>query len=118
MKWHINPGNNFGGDKSWTPYLLGFLGLGLSGFGVKPCLLHDEANCGLGFVVESLAVIINLLTVHIVFSYFHQVHRLDRESSGLLLMGRTKESIAHLQLLFSYINKAQSKCQVSYVHTA
>lgn len=39
------------------------------------------------------------------------VHRLDRESSGLLLMGRTKESIAHLQLLFSYINKAQSKCQ-------
>lgn len=39
------------------------------------------------------------------------VHRLDRESSGLLLMGRTKESIAHLQLLFSYINKAQSKCR-------
>eukprot|EP00258_Populus_trichocarpa_P038581 XP_024454600.1 RNA pseudouridine synthase 3, mitochondrial isoform X2 [Populus trichocarpa] len=39
-----------------------------------------------------------------------KVHRLDRESSGLLLMGRTKESIAHLQLLFSYINKAQSKC--------
>uniref|UniRef100_A0A6M2F3F7 Pseudouridine synthase RsuA/RluA-like domain-containing protein n=1 Tax=Populus davidiana TaxID=266767 RepID=A0A6M2F3F7_9ROSI len=39
------------------------------------------------------------------------VHRLDRESSGLLLMGRTKESVAHLQLLFSYINKAQSKCQ-------
>ncbi|KAJ6937869.1 hypothetical protein NC652_012227 [Populus alba x Populus x berolinensis] len=40
-----------------------------------------------------------------------KVHRLDRESSGLLLMGRTKESIAHLQLLFSYINKARSKCQ-------
>ncbi|KAJ6700538.1 MITOCHONDRIAL RNA PSEUDOURIDINE SYNTHASE [Salix koriyanagi] len=39
------------------------------------------------------------------------VHRLDRESSGLLLMGRTKESIAHLQSLFSYINRAQSKCQ-------
>ncbi|KAJ6937863.1 hypothetical protein NC652_012222 [Populus alba x Populus x berolinensis] len=82
-----------------------------SGFGVKPCILHDEANCGLGFVFESLAVIINLLTVDNAFSYFHQVHRLDRESSGLLLMGRTKESIAHLQLLFSYINKARSKCQ-------
>ncbi|KAK9281152.1 hypothetical protein L1049_004046 [Liquidambar formosana] len=35
------------------------------------------------------------------------VHRLDRESSGLLLMGRTKESIAHLQWLFSDINKAK-----------
>ncbi|KAK6130650.1 hypothetical protein DH2020_035625 [Rehmannia glutinosa] len=29
------------------------------------------------------------------------VHRLDRESSGLLLMGRTKESISHLHWLFS-----------------
>ncbi|KAJ6715558.1 RNA PSEUDOURIDINE SYNTHASE 3 MITOCHONDRIAL [Salix viminalis] len=87
------------------------LSYGLSGFGIKPCLLHDEANSGLGFVVESLAVIINLLTGNVVFSYFYQVHRLDRESSGLLLMGRTKESIAHLQSLFSYINRAQSKCQ-------
>ncbi|KAB5574491.1 hypothetical protein DKX38_001685 [Salix brachista] len=44
-------------------------------------------------------------------SWVSWVHRLDRESSGLLLMGRTKESIAHLQSLFSYINRAQSKCQ-------
>ncbi|XP_027125524.1 RNA pseudouridine synthase 3, mitochondrial-like isoform X1 [Coffea arabica] len=36
------------------------------------------------------------------------VHRLDRESSGLLLMGRTKESISYLHLLFSDINKAKS----------
>ncbi|KAF8402618.1 hypothetical protein HHK36_010707 [Tetracentron sinense] len=36
------------------------------------------------------------------------VHRLDRESSGLLLMGRTKESIARLHWLFSDINKAKS----------
>ncbi|KAK9286065.1 hypothetical protein L1049_014444 [Liquidambar formosana] len=35
------------------------------------------------------------------------VHRLDRESSGLLLMGRTQESIAHLQWLFSDTNKAR-----------
>lgn len=33
------------------------------------------------------------------------VHRLDRESSGLLLMGRTKESIDHLHWLFSGINR-------------
>uniref|UniRef100_A0A5B7B5C1 Pseudouridine synthase RsuA/RluA-like domain-containing protein n=2 Tax=Davidia involucrata TaxID=16924 RepID=A0A5B7B5C1_DAVIN len=36
------------------------------------------------------------------------VHRLDRESSGLLVMGRTKESVAHLHWLFSNINKAKS----------
>ncbi|KAI6689744.1 hypothetical protein NL676_026572 [Syzygium grande] len=36
------------------------------------------------------------------------VHRLDRESSGLLLMGRTKESVAHLQWLFTDINKKDS----------
>ncbi|XP_019054042.1 PREDICTED: RNA pseudouridine synthase 3, mitochondrial isoform X2 [Nelumbo nucifera] len=36
------------------------------------------------------------------------VHRLDRESSGLLLMGRTKESIARLHWLFSDVNKAKS----------
>ncbi|KAJ7960599.1 RNA pseudouridine synthase [Quillaja saponaria] len=40
------------------------------------------------------------------------VHRLDRETSGLLLMGRTKESVSYLQWLFSDINKAQSSCQV------
>ncbi|PIA48013.1 hypothetical protein AQUCO_01400539v1 [Aquilegia coerulea] len=33
------------------------------------------------------------------------VHRLDRESSGLLLMGRTKESIARLHWLFSDYDK-------------
>ncbi|OMO76072.1 Pseudouridine synthase, RsuA/RluB/C/D/E/F [Corchorus capsularis] len=39
------------------------------------------------------------------------VHRLDRESSGLILMGRTKESIAHLHFLFSDINTARSSCK-------
>ncbi|KAH7854986.1 hypothetical protein Vadar_019886 [Vaccinium darrowii] len=36
------------------------------------------------------------------------VHRLDREISGLLLMGRTKDSIAYLHWLFSDINRAKS----------
>ncbi|KAM7502855.1 hypothetical protein LguiB_001759 [Lonicera macranthoides] len=36
------------------------------------------------------------------------VHRLDRESSGILLMGRTKESTSHLQWLFSDVNRAKS----------
>ncbi|XVE91123.1 hypothetical protein DITRI_Ditri20bG0129500 [Diplodiscus trichospermus] len=39
------------------------------------------------------------------------VHRLDRESSGLLLMGRTKESIAHLHGLFNDLNTAKSSCK-------
>ncbi|XP_062074576.1 RNA pseudouridine synthase 3, mitochondrial isoform X1 [Humulus lupulus] len=38
------------------------------------------------------------------------VHRLDRESSGLLLMGRTKESINHLEWLFSDA-KMRSSCK-------
>lgn len=40
------------------------------------------------------------------------VHRLDRESSGLLLMGRRKESIARLHWLFSNVNLAKSSAQV------
>ncbi|KAF9608200.1 hypothetical protein IFM89_007822 [Coptis chinensis] len=36
------------------------------------------------------------------------VHRLDRESSGLLLMGRSKESLTRLQWLFSDTIKAKS----------
>ncbi|XWS08112.1 hypothetical protein CRYUN_Cryun41cG0051400 [Craigia yunnanensis] len=39
------------------------------------------------------------------------VHRLDRESSGLLLMGRTKESITHLCWLFNDLNTAKSSCK-------
>ncbi|XP_038712859.1 RNA pseudouridine synthase 3, mitochondrial isoform X2 [Tripterygium wilfordii] len=39
------------------------------------------------------------------------VHRLDRESSGLLLMGRTKESVAHLQWLFSDLKNVKSSCK-------
>ncbi|KAK3427906.1 hypothetical protein EUGRSUZ_F04033 [Eucalyptus grandis] len=39
------------------------------------------------------------------------VHRLDTESSGLLLMGRTKESVAHLQWLFSDMKKTDSSFQ-------
>ncbi|KAL7174654.1 hypothetical protein ACSBR2_033822 [Camellia fascicularis] len=49
------------------------------------------------------------------------VHRLDRESSGLLLMGRTTESISHLHWLFSDINRAKSSskawnaaCEAAY----
>ncbi|XP_059641993.1 RNA pseudouridine synthase 3, mitochondrial isoform X2 [Cornus florida] len=49
------------------------------------------------------------------------VHRLDRESSGLLVMGRTKEMVAHLQWLFSDINKVKSsskawndECEATY----
>lgn len=38
------------------------------------------------------------------------LHRLDRESSGLILMGRTKESISHLEWLFSNI-KVNSLCK-------
>ncbi|XP_055824074.1 RNA pseudouridine synthase 3, mitochondrial isoform X2 [Solanum dulcamara] len=36
------------------------------------------------------------------------VHRFDRESSGLHLMGRTEESISHLHLLFSNTKKSKS----------
>lgn len=36
------------------------------------------------------------------------VHRLDRESSGLILFGRTEESVAHLQWLFSGVNVSNS----------
>ncbi|KAK6263875.1 hypothetical protein SCA6_019309 [Theobroma cacao] len=39
------------------------------------------------------------------------VHRLDRESSGLLLMGRTKESVAHLHWLFNDLNTVKSSCK-------
>ncbi|KAL3619715.1 hypothetical protein CASFOL_034627 [Castilleja foliolosa] len=35
------------------------------------------------------------------------VHRLDKESSGLLLMGRTQPSISHLHWLFSDVRKAK-----------
>ncbi|KAL3835348.1 hypothetical protein ACJIZ3_010084 [Penstemon smallii] len=35
------------------------------------------------------------------------VHRLDRETSGLVLMGRTKESISHLHWLFSDVKNAK-----------
>ncbi|WCJ25167.1 hypothetical protein M5689_007073 [Euphorbia peplus] len=39
------------------------------------------------------------------------VQRLDRESSGLLLMGRTKESIGYLQWLFTDARKSSSWCK-------
>lgn len=39
------------------------------------------------------------------------VHRLDRESSGLLLMGRTKESTSYLHWLFSDLNTEKSSCK-------
>uniref|UniRef100_A0A1D1ZHX3 RNA pseudourine synthase 3, mitochondrial n=1 Tax=Anthurium amnicola TaxID=1678845 RepID=A0A1D1ZHX3_9ARAE len=40
------------------------------------------------------------------------VHRLDVESSGLLLMGRTKESTTWLHWLFSSINLAKSSSEI------
>ncbi|KAJ4845830.1 hypothetical protein Tsubulata_015045 [Turnera subulata] len=39
------------------------------------------------------------------------VHRLDRESSGLLLMGRTKKSVDYLHKLFSDVERAKPKPQ-------
>ncbi|KAK7309227.1 hypothetical protein RJT34_05782 [Clitoria ternatea] len=39
------------------------------------------------------------------------VHRLDRESSGILLLGRSKDSVSHLQWLFTNINSAKSSCK-------
>ena len=36
------------------------------------------------------------------------VHRLDRETSGIILFGRKEESVSHLQWLFSNINNAKS----------
>ncbi|RLM73374.1 hypothetical protein C2845_PM15G17930 [Panicum miliaceum] len=39
------------------------------------------------------------------------VHRLDRESSGLILMGRTKESFTRLHWLFTSINLARTTSQ-------
>ncbi|MFS7910574.1 putative pseudouridine synthase, RsuA/RluA, pseudouridine synthase, catalytic domain superfamily [Helianthus anomalus] len=36
------------------------------------------------------------------------VHRLDREGSGITLMGRSKENISHLHWLFSDINRTKS----------
>ncbi|XP_065040305.1 RNA pseudouridine synthase 3, mitochondrial-like [Musa acuminata AAA Group] len=40
------------------------------------------------------------------------VHRLDRESSGLLLLGRTKESLTHLHWLFTNVNLAKSSSEI------
>ncbi|KAH0876215.1 hypothetical protein HID58_073577 [Brassica napus] len=39
------------------------------------------------------------------------VHRLDRETSGLLVMGRTKESIDHLHSVFSDFKGRNSRCK-------
>uniref|UniRef100_A0A7N0RHQ0 Pseudouridine synthase RsuA/RluA-like domain-containing protein n=3 Tax=Kalanchoe fedtschenkoi TaxID=63787 RepID=A0A7N0RHQ0_KALFE len=40
------------------------------------------------------------------------VHRLDKESSGIILMGRTKDSTSHLQMLFRDMGKSQSRVKV------
>lgn len=45
-------------------------------------------------------------------AYIVKVHRLDRESSGLHLMGRTEESISHLHLLFTNTKKSKSLSKV------
>ncbi|KAF3448713.1 hypothetical protein FNV43_RR09426 [Rhamnella rubrinervis] len=49
------------------------------------------------------------------------VHRLDRESSGLIVMGRTKESVDHLHWLFSDYKEVNSQykawndaCEATY----
>ncbi|KAG0473502.1 hypothetical protein HPP92_015359 [Vanilla planifolia] len=51
------------------------------------------------------------------FSYGNEerpklVHRLDKESSGLLLLGRTVESIARLHWLFTEVNLAKTSSRV------
>ncbi|QHN88105.1 hypothetical protein S245_057460 [Arachis hypogaea] len=40
------------------------------------------------------------------------VHRLDRETSGIILFGRKEQSVSHLQWLFSNINNAKSSSKV------
>nr|XP_018453410.1 PREDICTED: RNA pseudouridine synthase 3, mitochondrial-like [Raphanus sativus] len=45
------------------------------------------------------------------------VHRLDRETSGLLVMGRTKESIDHLHSVFSDFKGRNSRCKVRTLTT-
>lgn len=40
------------------------------------------------------------------------MHRLDRETSGLLLMGRTEDSISQLHWLFSGVKKGKSMSKV------
>ncbi|MFS7960578.1 putative pseudouridine synthase, RsuA/RluA, pseudouridine synthase, catalytic domain superfamily [Helianthus anomalus] len=44
------------------------------------------------------------------------VHRLDREGSGITLMGRSKESISHLHWLFSDINRTKYSFKVYIDH--
>ncbi|KAL9274770.1 hypothetical protein AKJ16_DCAP14822 [Drosera capensis] len=39
------------------------------------------------------------------------VHRLDRETSGLLLMGRTSKSTSHMQWLFGNEDKTKTSCK-------
>ncbi|MED6182169.1 hypothetical protein PIB30_026023 [Stylosanthes scabra] len=40
------------------------------------------------------------------------VHRLDRETSGIILFGRKEDSVSHLQWLFSNINNGKSSSKV------
>ena len=61
-------------------------------------------------MVVTYVMIVIMLTY--LLSCLFQVHRLDRESSGLLLMGRTKETFARLHWLFANINLAKSSSQV------
>ena len=63
----------------------------------------------------------NLVVVHYLrlsedicsYGLWAQVHRLDRESSGLILMGRTKESFTRLHWLFTSVKLARTTSQVS-----
>ncbi|KAF1895791.1 hypothetical protein Lal_00037907 [Lupinus albus] len=105
-----NPGNNL------------FAGEGKVAFIYPPqtplggSLRHSSAQ--LGILLEKS---VSAKVVLIVTRLHEHVHRLDRESSGILLLGRTKDSVSHLQWLFSSINNAKSSskawndaCEATY----
>lgn len=54
----------------------------------------------------------NIFTDAAFANMIFKVHRLDRESSGLLLMGRTEESMSHLHWVFDDRRKANSSSKV------
>jgi hypothetical protein len=60
----------------------------------------------------SLCIILGSLKFSFPCGLWAQVHRLDRESSGLILMGRTKESFTRLHWLFTSVNLAKTSSQV------
>lgn len=66
----------------------------------------------LGLEIYDVDVNLELSSALMMIAYIIKVHRLDRESSGLHLMGRTEESISHLHLLFSNAKRSKSLSKV------